>query len=133
MLADCLNFFSSSNAASQALSRVKIRLQSQYISGKIALSLLICAGWHKIHQSVLVVIFTQDLQVLLLNVLTSRDFVISRLAPKDQVDEAWQTTAEREVMEETGLICRDYELQDWQLENIYEFTRSGAIVMRRGS
>ncbi len=75
---------------------------------------------YKIPQSVLVVIYTQDLQVLLLERADKPGFWQSVTGSKDQVDEAWQTTAEREVMEETGLICRDYELQDWQLENIYE-------------
>lgn len=75
---------------------------------------------YKIPQSVLVVIYTQDLQVLLLERADKPGFWQSVTGSKDQVDETWQTTAEREVLEETGLICRDYDLQDWQLENIYE-------------
>jgi dATP pyrophosphohydrolase len=43
---------------------------------------------------------------------------------KDFEDEAWATTAAREVLEETGIDCRPgtplaAHLQDWNLENMY--------------
>ena len=43
---------------------------------------------------------------------------------KDAENEAWATTAAREVLEETGIDCRPgtplaSHLQDWNLENIY--------------
>lgn len=83
---------------------------------------------YKIPQSVLVVIYTQDRDVLLIR-RTEADpdapaFWQSVTGSKDAVDEAWHATAAREVLEETGLDCRPGaalagHLQDWGLENIY--------------
>ncbi len=75
---------------------------------------------YKIPQSVLVLIYTQNLEVLLLERADKPGFWQSVTGSKDSLDEDWQVTAEREVLEETGLHCSDYDLQDWQLENIYE-------------
>ena len=82
----------------------------------------------KIPQSVLVVIYTRDRDVLLLR-RTEPDpdapaFWQSVTGSKDTVDETWHATAAREVQEETGLDCRPGaalagHLQDWGLENIY--------------
>jgi dATP pyrophosphohydrolase len=72
----------------------------------------------KIPQSVLVVIHTPQLQVLLLERADSPGFWQSVTGSKDSEDEDWETTARREVFEETGLV--DGELQDWGLQNVYE-------------
>lgn len=82
----------------------------------------------KIPQSVLVVIYTPALDVLLIRRADVWDagqvFWQSVTGSKDTEDEAWATTAAREVWEETGLDCRPEtpwaaHLQDWNLENIY--------------
>jgi dATP pyrophosphohydrolase len=73
---------------------------------------------YKIPQSVLVVIHTAQLQVLLLERADTPGFWQSVTGSKDSVDESWESTARREVFEETGL--QDGELLDWQLENVYE-------------
>ena len=80
---------------------------------------------YKIAQSVLVVIYTEDWQVLLLR-RTLGDgqggaFWQSVTGSKDHEDEPWAQVAAREVWEETGLDARaeGYTLQDWELENVY--------------
>ena len=72
----------------------------------------------KIPQSVLVVIHTPQLEVLLLERADSPGYWQSVTGSKDRWDEDWAVTARREVFEETGLI--DGELQDWDLQNVYE-------------
>jgi dihydroneopterin triphosphate diphosphatase len=83
---------------------------------------------YKIPQSVLVVIYTAEQDVLLIR-RTEPDpdapaFWQSVTGSKDAVEEVWQDTAAREVLEETGLDCRlgsalADQLQDWGLENTY--------------
>lgn len=83
---------------------------------------------YKIPQSVLVVIYTAQWDVLLIR-RTEVDpeapaFWQSVTGSKDAEDELWQETAVREVLEETGFDCRPgsalaQQLQDWELENIY--------------
>lgn len=83
---------------------------------------------YKIPQSVLVVIYTPERDVLLIR-RTEADpdapaFWQSVTGSKDAEDEAWRKTAAREVLEETGLDCRpgsalENQLYDWGLENIY--------------
>lgn len=82
----------------------------------------------KIPQSVLVVIYTPDLDVLLIQRADAWEagetFWQSVTGSKDAKDEAWATTAAREVLEETGIDCQpgtplDAHLQDWNLENFY--------------
>ena len=82
----------------------------------------------KIPQSVLVVIYTPNLDVLLIRRANAwepgQEFWQSVTGSKDSVEEAWAETAAREVLEETGIDCRKgsalaQHLQDWQLENIY--------------
>ena len=75
---------------------------------------------HKIPESVLVVIYTAALDVLLLERADKAGFWQSVTGSKDTVDEAWQTTAIREVAEETGINALQFDLQDWGLTNIYE-------------
>lgn len=75
----------------------------------------------KIPESVLVVVHTADLQVLLVHRADVSDFWQSVTGSKDTLDEAFATTAAREVLEETGIDagapgCR---LTDWHLQNTY--------------
>ncbi|MEO7106576.1 MAG: dihydroneopterin triphosphate diphosphatase [Rhodoferax sp.] len=83
----------------------------------------------KIPQSVLVVIYTSALDVLVLRRTDGdglgAEYWQSVTGSKDRLDESWQQTAEREVAEETGIVCtpdvRDAaHLVDWQLENTYD-------------
>jgi len=79
----------------------------------------------KIPQSVLVVIHTPALEVLLIRRADAAEFWQSVTGSKDHLDESFCTTAQREVLEETGIDCRPgspltQELVDWQLENVYE-------------
>ncbi|MDD2880381.1 MAG: dihydroneopterin triphosphate diphosphatase [Rhodoferax sp.] len=79
----------------------------------------------KIPQSVLVVIYTPALEVLLIKRADVDDFWQSVTGSKDDLQETFEQTARREVFEETGIDCRlgaplADNLQDWQLENIYE-------------
>lgn len=76
----------------------------------------------KIPQSVLVVIHTPALEVLLIERADAPGFWQSVTGSKDSEDEAFETTAVREVREETGLDARapGHVLSDWALENVYE-------------
>jgi dATP pyrophosphohydrolase len=83
----------------------------------------------KIPQSVLVVIYTPALDVLVLRRTDGDDlgaeYWQSVTGSKDSMDEDWRQTAEREVVEETGIVCTQLAadraaLTDWQLENIYD-------------
>jgi dATP pyrophosphohydrolase len=58
---------------------------------------------YKIPESVLVVIFSADLQVLLLERADKPGFWQSVTGSKDAIDEPLRETAIREVFEETGL------------------------------
>jgi dATP pyrophosphohydrolase len=82
----------------------------------------------KIPQSVLVVIYTPEREVLLIKRADSdpadTPFWQSVTGSKDREDEEWAETAAREVWEETGLDCRPGGslhgcLHDWALENVY--------------
>ena len=75
---------------------------------------------YKIPESVLVVIYTAALDVLLLERADKPGFWQSVTGSKDAIDEAWQSTAIREVAEETGIDALQHDLQDWGLTNIYE-------------
>ena len=75
----------------------------------------------KIPESVLVVIYTPEQDVLLIR-RTDWGTWQSVTGSKDHPEESWLDTAIREVQEETGIdachpICH---LQDWQLENVYD-------------
>jgi len=79
----------------------------------------------KIPQSVLVVIHTPALEVLLIKRADADDFWQSVTGAKDTLAESFVQTARREVLEETGIDCAlgsalAAQLQDWQLENVYE-------------
>ncbi|QNP50602.1 dihydroneopterin triphosphate diphosphatase [Diaphorobacter aerolatus] len=84
----------------------------------------------KIPQSVLVVIHTAQLQVLLLRRTQGTgetgegartDFWQSVTGSKDALDEPFEVTARREVLEETGIDASApaCSLLDWNLENTY--------------
>ena len=84
---------------------------------------------YKIPLSVLVVIYTPALDVLLIRRADGDDlgaeYWQSVTGSKDSLDEDWRHTAEREVVEETGIVCTPdvadrATLVDWQLENIYD-------------
>lgn len=79
-------------------------------------------GSYKIPQSVLVVMFTPDWDVLLLNRADNPGFWQSVTGSKDHPDEPWHTTAAREVQEETGINADapGHVLTDWWLENVYD-------------
>lgn len=76
----------------------------------------------KIPLSVLVVIHTPALDVLLIERAESPGFWQSVTGSKDFEGEPFETTAAREVQEETGLDVRapGHVLRDWGLENVYE-------------
>ncbi len=79
----------------------------------------------KIPESVLVVIHSADLDVLLIERADRPGYWQSVTGSKDAVDEPAQTTAVREVFEETGIRIGSPEvplaqLRDWRLSNVYE-------------
>ena len=80
---------------------------------------------YKIPQSVLVVIYREDGQVLLLRRTVAapegEPFWQSVTGSKDSEGEDWRETALREVLEETGIDAQapGCQLSDWELENIY--------------
>jgi dihydroneopterin triphosphate diphosphatase len=69
--------------------------------------------------SVLVVIYTPDLQVLLLERADRPGFWQSVTGSQDP-GETLHQTALRELREETGLDATQYDLADWQKQNVYE-------------
>lgn len=80
---------------------------------------------HKIPESVLVVIYTPQLDVLLIERAKQPGFWQSVTGSKDTLDEPWEETAIREVQEETGIVVGSPEvpapaLADWTVENVYE-------------
>lgn len=80
---------------------------------------------YKIPESVLVIIYRPDGQVLLMRRTQAAPeggaFWQCVTGSKDFAQEDWRTTAVREVAEETGIdaLAAGCELQDWALENIY--------------
>lgn len=77
---------------------------------------------YKIPESVLVVIHTPALEVLLLLRTGEGEHWQSVTGSKDALDEPFETTAVREVWEETGIDARapGCVLTDWRLENHYD-------------
>jgi dATP pyrophosphohydrolase len=74
---------------------------------------------HKIPVSVLVVIYTADGQVLLMERADAPGFWQSVTGSQD-AGETLIETAIREVREETGLDAAQFELTPWDIENRYE-------------
>jgi dATP pyrophosphohydrolase len=79
------------------------------------------ASSYKIPESVLVVIYTAQADVLLIRRADAGTWQ-SVTGSKDAVHETWEETARREVMEETGLdaLHPHLKLTDWGLENTYD-------------
>lgn len=89
---------------------------------------------YKIPESVLVVIYTADLDVLLIERADKAGYWQSVTGSRDTPDEALVQTAVREVFEETGIRIGGsaaipengvgcvplHNLSDWKLSNIYE-------------
>lgn len=89
---------------------------------------------YKIPESVLVVIYTREMDVLLIERADKAGFWQSVTGSKDSADEPLQQTAIREVFEETGIQVAEAasdcnpsssivplaNLQDWRLSNVYE-------------
>ncbi|MES2578966.1 MAG: dihydroneopterin triphosphate diphosphatase [Pseudomonadota bacterium] len=69
--------------------------------------------------SALVLIHTQDLQVLIMERADKAGFWQS-VTGSIEGDETPNQAAIREVLEETGLNANQYDLQDWHTSNIYE-------------
>jgi dATP pyrophosphohydrolase len=74
---------------------------------------------HKIPVSVLVVIYTADGQVLLMERADAPGYWQSVTGSQDE-GETLEQTAIREVREETGLDAAAFELAPWDIENRYE-------------
>jgi len=70
--------------------------------------------------SVLVVIYTNDLQVLLIERADKAGFWQSVTGSVEDQDASLRDTAIREVFEETGLDTNQYNLTDWRASNVYE-------------
>lgn len=74
---------------------------------------------YKLPVSVLVVIYTADLDVLLLERADHPGYWQSVTGSCDQ-GEPLPVTAAREVLEETGLHAEQFLLSDWRYQNVYE-------------
>lgn len=77
----------------------------------------------KIPRSVLVVIYTAELQVLMMERAGWPGFWQSVTGSVDHEDEPLIETAAREVLEETGIDTAHYRLEDWGIENNFEIFR----------
>lgn len=77
---------------------------------------------YKIPISVLVVVYTPELEVLLLERADRPGFWQSVTGSQDE-GETLNETAVRELREETGLDAARYELTDWRRQNRYEIYR----------
>ncbi len=92
--------------------------RNRYTDGFVFCSLSIVP--YKIPESVLVVIYTSEREVLLLERADRPGFWQSVTGSKDREDEELRSTAIREVLEETGIDAIQFPLSDWRLANIYE-------------
>jgi dihydroneopterin triphosphate diphosphatase len=81
---------------------------------------LTSAPTYKTPVSVLVVIYTRDLQVLLIERADKAGFWQSVTGSVEAQDASLRDTAIREVFEETGLQANNDELSDWGASNVYE-------------
>lgn len=75
---------------------------------------------NKIPLSVLVVIYTLEGEVLLLNRADHPGYWQSVTGSCDRLDEPLDEAACREVKEETGLDCSQFLLQNWHWQQVYE-------------
>lgn len=69
--------------------------------------------------SALVLIYTTDLQVLIMERTDKAGFWQSVTGSVEGIETPYQA-AIREVFEETGLNALDYNFQDWHASNVYE-------------
>ena len=69
--------------------------------------------------STLVVIYTQALEVLLLDRADHPGYWQSVTGSRDD-EELLSQTAARETFEETGLVADQFKLIDWNFQNVYE-------------
>ena len=74
----------------------------------------------KIPESVLVVIYTPEREVLLIERADNASFWQSVTGSKDALQEDLPLTAQREVMEETGIFAGLDQFVDWSVTNVYE-------------
>lgn len=74
----------------------------------------------KIPESVLVVIYTPQREVLLIERADHPGFWQGVTGSKDTLDEPWQQAAQREVAEETGLVAPPAQWRDWGIDNVYD-------------
>ena len=74
---------------------------------------------HKIPVSILVVVYTPELEVLLLERADHPGFWQSVTGSQDE-GETLEQTAARELAEETGIVARPADLERWNLRNVYE-------------
>jgi len=79
---------------------------------------------YKIPRSVMVVIYTADLQVLMLERAGWPGFWQSVTGSVDHEGEAYSDTAAREVAEETGIDVSHYRLDDWCIEKRFEIFKN---------
>ncbi len=75
---------------------------------------------YKLPVSVLVVIYTPELDVLLLERVDPPGFWQSVTGSCETLDEPLVETARREVLEETGVATAGYLLTDWHYQNEYD-------------
>ena len=74
----------------------------------------------KIPESVLVVIYTPEREVLLIERADNAGFWQSVTGSKDTLHENLKRTAQREVMEETGISASLQQFFDWSVSNLYD-------------
>jgi len=74
----------------------------------------------KIPESVLVVIHTPEREVLLIERADHPGFWQSVTGSKNFLQEDLRLTAQREVLEETGITASASQFTDWSVSNIYE-------------
>lgn len=80
---------------------------------------LVAATPYKTPVSALILIYTADLQVMIMERADKAGFWQS-VTGSLEADETPKQAAIREVLEETGLDVLQYDFQDWQMSNIYE-------------
>jgi dihydroneopterin triphosphate diphosphatase len=74
----------------------------------------------KIPESVLVVIYTETHEALLIERADHPGFWQSVTGSKDALDEPLRLTCQREVFEETGIHAELSDFEDWDIQNRYE-------------
>ena len=74
---------------------------------------------YKIPRSTLIVIYTIKQEVLLIERADHPGYWQS-VTGSQEIGESLGATATREVFEESGIDATQYELEDWQTQNVYE-------------